>query len=422
MSWLDRWLYEMEPVMGYQPLQGQLSVPDPRWNKWGEEPDTGALAVPPSGPQPQIDMSGGYSDVPVQVGEQRTGKKTALGRALLDILPRMAESAIAGGATQNVAGGGPTDFFRAATAGREAFDRRDANQLLMQQQYDRRRQQEELARSQQAENLAQADLYRAQMEKVKRTPAPQGFAEKYAAAYEQLIKNNVPPAQAAAQAAIIGSGGSLQHIKPTDPHADMVRVTRDHPSAQNVAPSINPQTGEEEYWIPKQWQDRSQNQKPQQPRPPQMFHYPGPNNTMNVVTMGADGKLEEKVLKNQTAPKAVTGARSKAGPKGPTRAQYLGIERKKRSSLEKAEQATAKAVEKAQTAAGDRQALINKAYADLEETKKRIQQDYLQDIAILQATIMDKQDAAAEKEAAAAEKATGTKRSTVPAWAGHGFK
>lgn len=415
-DWRD-WLYETDPVFGYPALKGELTIPD---GKGGT-----------------IDVSGGRSDKPVEVGRERTGRKTKLGSALLDLMPRMLEAGIAGGATPNVAGGGPVDFMRAAQAGRGALDRRDANQLAMQQHYQQMAQQDALRQSQEAENRAQVDLYRAQTQKAL-TPAP-GFTEKYEQIYRYLVQQGTPEPQAAEQARIAASGGSLQHMKPADPHAGKVRVDPSHPSAKGVTPDADGSV-----WIPSSWQAPAPQRTPAAPQP----HYvPDGKGNVNAVTPSADSPSGFKVTKLEgIGPTAKASAAAKP-PKPRSQAPFLKLQQEKIRAFAKAKDVLTKGVALAKGAMGSKDwdtddpnlpetvrsnrqvakatalAKIAELKEQYEETMKDVQQNYLDSIDILNATESDKADAEAVKAAeAAGEETPPPPKPMIPNWQRHGFK
>lgn len=166
-------LYETTPLWNYPELPpGRLTVPRKNPIEWTP---VGPMPVTPEGEiadsfSEDVDVSGGGSMLPrdlgiaQQAGERKTGKKTKWGSLILDMLPRMGTAALAGMATPNVAGGGPTDIARAAMGGQAELERRDNRRMAME---DRRRQiaqQEALRRAQEDIYGAHADLYRRQAE------------------------------------------------------------------------------------------------------------------------------------------------------------------------------------------------------------------------------------------------------------------
>jgi hypothetical protein len=152
---LSRWQPTLEP--------NSMQVPDMPVGpiQIGEDPNTGEpIFLEPS------NVGGFEAPMPgaQATGERRVGP-SRLGNFMQNILPRLAEGAIAGAATQNVANGGPVDFFRAMDASRARGEQRDmlAYNMARQQRQDQIMEAERLARL--AEDQANA-------ERLRRPPQP----------------------------------------------------------------------------------------------------------------------------------------------------------------------------------------------------------------------------------------------------------
>lgn len=495
MSWLDDLLYKRSPIFDEYPRLPELTVPaEPGWDQvlrkrkknpldlkaWGggdfpepldesalplpEDAGGGSISIrkpwaadaaaaawegavnPPERQIPQIDMGGGLADIsrrPVQIGEENTrtsmlpglGRKTRLGKALLDILPRALEAGVAGAATQNVAGGGPTDIFRAMMGGRAALEKRDANRLALEEHFlDRERQEEDRARaaelreSQMNENVAQSEYYRALASK--QAQGERTFYQKYTEAYAGLILAGWNPEQARERATILAGGGSLQNMKPNDQNEGLIEIPESHPYSMMVTPRTDPKTGQKSWWIPRSWNmpggggggGRAGRQTSSLPR--KIGEYVGSDGFKRILMQDPEGKVDEHTTKQ----KVKTPQPKKAPPLN--KAPYMKLETKKNDDLAKAKKVwsekSAKIREKVPftdpvgssndaITSNHKKRVAWKAQQDqldkeLQEERDRIMAEFNNGIAILSQERMDKLEAIrAENEsagAAAAEEET----------------
>lgn len=168
-----------EPFYDQQPVYAQEEVGSPvsAGDEWAIDPETGEpipLAVLLSrlgtadeegalvGPNSTLVMPRPRGQV---VATQRTPSR--LLRVLGQQVPRFIEAGVAAGATPNIAGGGPTDIFRAAQAGMQGYEAAPAREIgrrkaAQELEYGEARRQREIAEAEEAR--ARAALERAQVQ------------------------------------------------------------------------------------------------------------------------------------------------------------------------------------------------------------------------------------------------------------------
>jgi hypothetical protein len=256
----------------------------------------------------------------VQVMRQQDGgpQKKGIGRQLLEGIPSMLTAGIAAAATPNIAGGGPTDVFRAMQAGNEAVTQRDMAAWHMQQQ---RQNAEDNRRYRQS----QIDYNRARMEAAQRgKPQPASFGEKY----EALMKI---PGMTPDRAMVIASGGVLQD-KSTAKTTPQQRPTIVPPGSTVLGPD-----GKPTYTAP--------GKPAAAAKPPAYRYFEAADGSITAVGVGPDGKPFSQ---------AVPGARGmgrkpdKEGgsdkPRMGTPSQFAMVEHRKVTGFQKAKDKLEKAM------------------------------------------------------------------------------
>lgn len=129
----------------YAPPRYASPAPIPGGRQPGYDPLSGRWQMSTPRPMDEIMRPGGNGIGDVKQVYQGSAPQST-GRKILNLLPRLAVGAIAGGATQNIAGGGAADVFRAMQGGSEALQNRDLMSYRLRQQAT----QEEMARQKQA--------------------------------------------------------------------------------------------------------------------------------------------------------------------------------------------------------------------------------------------------------------------------------